>query len=174
MDREKVAQIAREQKDIAQGRHLRDAPDTEEARRQETHALERLWEQVVRESTEYCACYNDAYGIQRIRTEAHADTVVIRSLLDQEDTLVFRRTLPSSVQAGHVEVHRYQYPTRPVDLPVALKHTPEGLALTYRGQDIAPADLVLELLSRFTEQLARAEQRSTRQAPRGTGDQESL
>jgi hypothetical protein len=158
MDTAKVEQLARNHKELAHGRDPLDQLDTEAARREETKALERLLHEIERECAEYCASYNEAYGGIRVRSEAHADTVVVRSQLGQQDTIVFRRSLPSHGHAGNLEVHRYHYPEHPVDLPVGVTRAADGtLTLTYRDRSIALADLVLELLSVFSEQIARAE-----------------
>ena len=75
---------------------------------------------------------------------------------------MFRRTFPSHGHSGNLEVHRYHYPEQPVDLPVGLKRAPGNtLTITYRDHDVTPADLVLELLTGFTEQLARADRAGT-------------
>jgi hypothetical protein len=171
MDRSKVEQIARDHKELAQGSDLREHHDTDIARREEARALEKLWQQIERECADYCASYNNAFGAVRILSDVHADTIVVRSQPDQQDTLVFRRTLPSDAHPGRVEAHRYHSPAQPLDLPVSLRQTaPDTLTLTHRDQDVTPEDLVLELLSTFTEQLARAERRRTSSAARTTRD----
>lgn len=159
MDKNKVGQIARDHKELAEGHDLREHPDTDAACREEARALDQLWQQIEHECAEYCAAYNEAFGAVRIRSEVHADTVVVRSQPDQQDTLVFRRTVPSRGHPGSFEAHRYHYPAHPVDLPVGLRPTSGALTLTHRDQDVTPGDLVLELLSTYTEQLARAERR---------------
>jgi hypothetical protein len=160
MDRNKVEQLARNHKQLAQGSDLREHADTDAARNEEARAFEQLWQQIERECAEYCASYNDVFGAVRVHFEAHTDTVVIRSHPDQQDTLVFRRTLQSDAHLGRIEAHRYHYPAHPVDLPVSLRRTAHGaLTLTHRDNDVTPEDLVLELLSTFSEQLARADRR---------------
>ena len=171
MDRGKVEQIARDHKELALGSDLREHRDTDIARGEEARALEKLWQQVERECAEYCASYNDAFGAVRILSDVHADTVVVRSQPDQQNTVVFRRTLPSDTHPGSVEAHHYHSPAHPVDLPVGLRQTArDTLTLTHRDQDVTPEDLVLELLSTFTEQLARAERRRAGAAARTAGD----
>jgi hypothetical protein len=94
MDATRVGQLAREHKALAGHSDLRDQLDTEAARREEAKALEQLLHQLGLECAEYCAAYNEAFGSTRVRAEAHAETVIVRSQLDQQDTIVFRRTLP--------------------------------------------------------------------------------
>jgi hypothetical protein len=162
MDATRVGQLAREHKALAGHSDLRDQLDTEAARREEAKALEQLLHQLGLECAEYCAAYNEAFGSTRVRAEAHAETVIVRSQLDQQDTIVFRRTLPSPGHSGTLEVHRYHYPEHPVDVPVGLKRAPGNtLTITYRDHDVTPADLVLDLLTGFTEQLARADRAGT-------------
>ena len=160
MDATRVGQLAREHKALAARPELRDQPDTEAAR-EEAQALVRLLNQLGLECAEYCAAYNEGFGSIRVRSEAHAETVIVRSQLDQQDTIVFRRTHASHGHSGNLEVHRYHYPEHPVDLPVGLRRSPGTLTITYRDRDVTPADLVLELLNTFTEQLARAERAGT-------------
>ena len=162
MDATRVGQLAREHKALAARPELRDELDTEAARREDAKALERLLNQLGMECAEYCAAYNEGFGSTRVRSESHAETVIVRSELGQQDTIVFRRTHASHGDSGNLEVHRYHYPEHPVDLPVGLRRAPGNtLTITYRDQDVTPADLVLELLTAFTEQLARAERAGT-------------
>src|SRR5262245_49177658 len=95
MDTARVEQLARDHRELSQRRDVRDQFDTEAARRAETKALEDLLHVISRECAEYCESYNKAFGDARVRSEAHGETVVIRSQLDQQDTIVFRRTLPT-------------------------------------------------------------------------------
>jgi hypothetical protein len=163
MDKGKVEQIARDHKELAQESDLREHHNTDTARSEEARALEQLWHQIERECAEYCASYNDAFGAVRIISDVHADTIVVRSQPDQQDTLVFRRTLPSDTHPGSIEAHRYHYPAQPVDLPVGLRQTArDTLTLTHRDQDVTSEDLVLGLLSTFTEELAWAGRRRSR------------
>ena len=156
MDASRVEQLARDHKALENRTDLRDQLDTEAARREETKALDEFLHQIAVECEQYCTAYNQVFGTVRVRSEAHAETVVVRSQLDQQDTIVFRRTHPSHDHSGNIEVHRYHYPEQPVDLPVGLKRgAANRLTLTYRDQDLTPADLVLELLSTFSEQIAR-------------------
>src|SRR5215218_6504105 len=91
MDRNKVEQLARDHKRLAEASDLREHPGTDTARGEEARAFDQLWQQIERECAAYCAAYNEAFGGMRIHFEAHADTVVVRSHPDQQDTLVFRR-----------------------------------------------------------------------------------
>jgi hypothetical protein len=167
MDRNRVEQLARDHRELAQRRDRREELDTDAARREEAIALDQLLHQIERECTEYCASYNEAFGAPRVRSEPHAETVVVRSQLDQQDTVVFRRTHASHSHSGTIEVHRYHYPEQPVDLPVGLKRVGAGpLTLSYRDRTVTPAALVLEVLSTFTEQIARAESLDLGAAPR--------
>jgi hypothetical protein len=162
MDKTKVEQIAREHRDIAARRDDREYPDTATARLEEAQALEQLWHEIEQQCADFCAAYNHAFGALRIRSELHGDTVVVRSLPDQQDTLVFSRILSPGTHRAGIEAHRYHYPAHPVDLPVGLRPTVgRALTLTYRDQHVTPEDLVLELLSTFTDELARAQRRET-------------
>jgi hypothetical protein len=173
VDKTKVKHIAREHRDIAAGRDDREHPDAATARLEEAQALEQLWHEIERQCADFCTAYNEAFEALRISSELHGDTVVVRSLPDQQDTLVFRRFLASDTQRGKIEAHRYHYPAQPVDLPVGLKPTVgHALTLAYRDQPVTPEELVLELLSTFTAELARAQRRETaaaRTAEPGSG-----
>jgi hypothetical protein len=165
MNKDKVEQVAREHKLLAEPLEPPKHLDTHAAQVDEARALDQLWGQVERESAAYCASYNEAFGASRIWSEVHPNTVVVRAELGQQDTLVFCRTVPTPAHPGRVEAHRYHYPERPVDLAVGLRRTTAGtLTLTYLDQDKTPEDFVLELLSIFGEQLARAEARRERAA----------
>jgi hypothetical protein len=167
MNKSRIEQLARDHKDLAEGRRLREQPDTDAARQAEIQALARLWDELERECAAYCDCYNQAFGAARLREERHPDTIVVRSQLQQEDTLVFRRALPSESHRANLEGHRYHYGAHPVDLPIAITHGDSGsLMLTYDGQDISAEELVLQVLGAFSEQLARAERRSAGAAGR--------
>jgi hypothetical protein len=158
MDAAKVDQIARQHRTLATSGGPGAVLETESARRHEAEALRRLFRTVEGECEAYCTSYNDAFGATRVRLEAHSDTLVIRSHLDQQDTLVFHCVVPSDTHAGRIEVHRYHYGEQPVHLPVDVRRTSgDGLSLTLRGRDVAATELVLDLLTTFTEHLARAE-----------------
>src|SRR5688572_28485677 len=116
MDKTKVKQIAREHREIAAGREDREHPDAATARLEEAQALEQLWHEIERQCADFCTAYNEAFEAPRISSELHGDTVVVRSLTDQQDTFVFRRTLASDTHPGTIEAHRYHYPAPPVDL----------------------------------------------------------
>ena len=156
MDPAKVAQIARKHKELATS----SGPDAlleEAARQEEAAALNGLFSEIEAECDAYCRSYNDAFGETRVRMEPHGDTIVIRSQLDQ-DTLVFLRVAPSPTKGGRIEARRYHYGQQPVHLPVDVRRTEEGrLMVTLRGRDVAAADLVLDLLTTFSEHIARTE-----------------
>jgi uncharacterized glyoxalase superfamily protein PhnB len=158
MDVAKVDQIARRHRELAATGGPGTGLETEIARRREAEALNRLFRAVEGECEAYCTFYNDAFGATRVRWEAHGDTVVIRSHLDQQDTLVFHCVVPSDTHPGRIEARRYHYREEPVHLPVDVRRTAdEGLSLTLRGRDVAATELVFDLLTTFTEHIARAE-----------------
>jgi hypothetical protein len=157
MDRARVEQIARNHKALAQSRALRDIPDGDAVDAADGRRLEQLWKGLERDATEYCDVYNRAFGAARIRSEFHGDTIVVRSEADPEHTLVFRRTQPSHGHPASVEAHRYHYTEQPLDLPVGLARTAGTLNLTHRGEEVTPAELVVELVTAFAEQLALAD-----------------
>ena len=158
MDVAKVDQIARQHRALATTGGPGSVLETEIARRHEAEALNRLFRAIEGECEAYCTSYNDAFGASRVRMEAHGDTVVIRSHLDQQDTLVFHYVVPSDTHAGRIEARRYHYREQPVHLPVDVRRmADDGLSLTLRGRDVAATELVLDLLTTFTEHIARAE-----------------
>jgi hypothetical protein len=156
MDAAKVGHVARRHKELAANRGPGTLLDTEIARQQEVAALHQLFSEIQHECDSYCASYNDAFGAARVRVDAHGDTVVIRSHSDAEDTLVFHRISPTQTQAGRIEARRYHYGEQPVHLPVDVRRTEDTrLAVTLRGRDVPPAELVFDLLTTFTEHIAR-------------------
>ena len=156
LDREQVRRIAEHDKQLAARAGLRHA-ESDSARDTEARAIEKLWRDIAEECAAYCAAYNAAFGTIRILSEVHADTVVVRSQPDQQDTVVFHRTHATDTHTGNLAVHRYHYPTHPVDLPVGLRRTPAGaVTLTHLDEEVTPEELVLKVLSAFTEQLALA------------------
>jgi hypothetical protein len=158
MDVGKVEQVARRHKELAASRGPGAPLESETARRDESEALNQMFRDLETECEAYCRSYNEAFGSARVTLDAHGDTVVIRSHLDQQDTLVFYRVLPSHTHAGRVEARRYHYREQPVHLPVDVRRTDEDrLILTLRGRDVAVPELVLDLLSTFTEHIARTE-----------------
>jgi hypothetical protein len=158
MDVTKVDQIARRHRELAATGGTGAVLETDSARRHEAAALNGLFREIESECEAYCTSYNEAFGATRVRLEAHSDTLVIRSHLDQEDTLVFHRVAPSDTRPGRIEARRYHYREQPVHLPVHIRRTPdENLSLTLRGRDVAATELVLDLLTTFTEHIARSE-----------------
>jgi hypothetical protein len=158
MDSTKVAQIARKHRELVTSLGPGAPLEAEAARHEEAEALNGLFSEIETECDAYCRSYNDAFGEARLRMEPHGDTIVIRSQLDQEDTLVFRRVAPSHTQGGRIEAHRYHYREQPVHLPVDVRRTEQRrLMLTLRGRDVAAAELVLDLLTTFSEHIARTE-----------------
>ena len=158
MDPTKVAQIARKHRELVASPGPGALLEAEAARHEEAEALNGLFKEIETECDAYCRSYNDAFGEARVRTEPHSDTIVIRSQLDQEDTLVFHRVAPSHTQGGRIDARRYHYGEQPVHLPVDVRRTEERrLMLTLRGRDVAAAELVLDLLTTFSEHLARTE-----------------
>ena len=158
MDPAKVAQIARKHRALVASPGPGALLEAEAARHEEAEALNGLFSEIETECDAYCLSYNDAFGETRVRTEPHSNTIVIRSQLDQEDTLVFQRVAPSHTHGGRIEARRYHYGEQPVHLPVDVRRTEERrLTLTLRGRDVAAAELVLDLLTTFSEHLARTE-----------------
>jgi hypothetical protein len=156
MDPAKVGQVARRHKELAANRGPGILLESETARQHEAAALNELFRGVQRECDLYCESYNEAFGTTRVRSEAHSDTVVIRSPMNAEDTLVFHRVSPTHTHAGRIEARRYHYGEQPVHLPVDVRRTEDTrLMVTLRGRDVQPAELVFDLLSTFTEHLAR-------------------
>jgi hypothetical protein len=158
MDVAKVNQIARQHKELATTAGPGTLLQSDIARRQEAELLSRLFHDIQNECEAYCTLYNDAFGAVRVRSEAHGDTVVIRSHLDPQDTLVFHCIVPSEAHAAQVEARRYHYREQPVHLPVDLRRTDdEGMTLTLRGRDVNAAEMVLDLLTTFSEHIVRTE-----------------
>jgi hypothetical protein len=157
MDPARVAQIAQKHRQLATSLGP-DALLEEAARQEEAEALNRLFRELETECDAFCQSYNDAFGQTRVRMEPHGDTIVIRSQLDQEDTLVFLRVASTHTQGGRIEARRYHYGEQPVHLPVDVRRTEaRRLMLTLRGRDVAAAEVALDLLTTFSEHLARTE-----------------
>ena len=166
MDAAKVAAIARKHRELSTSPGPGALLEAEAARQEEAEALNRLFREIEAECDAYCRSYNDAFGETRVRSEPHGETVVIRSQLDQEDTLVFHRIAPGQDKGGRIEARRYHYREQPVHLPVDVRRTEERiLMLTLRGRDVAAAELVLDLLTTFSEHIARTESASRREDP---------
>ena len=158
MDPATVAQIARKHRQLVESPGPGALLDAEAARHEEAEALNSLFSEIESECDAYCRSYNDAFGDIRVRMEPHSDTIVIRSQLDPEDTLVFHRVAPTHSKGGRMEARRYHYREQPVHLPVDVRRTEERrLRLTLRGRDVAAAELVLDLLTTFSEHIARTE-----------------
>jgi hypothetical protein len=168
MDVARVDRIARRHKELATTGGQGTLDEANVARHHEAEGLNRLFREIQAECEAYCRSYNDAFGATRVRWESHSDTVVIRSQLDPEDTLVFLLVLPTDTKAGRIEARRYHYREQPVQLPVDVRRTDdEDVTLTLHGRNEAPADMVLDLLTTFTEHIARTEWRplADRQQP---------
>jgi hypothetical protein len=165
MDINLVKQMARAHRDVLVERNERGDPDTAAARLEESRALDQLWHGIESQCTDFCAAYNDAFGSPRLRSERHGDTVVIRALPHQRDTLVFSRVPHSDTHPGRIEAHRYHYAAPPLNLPVGIAAIiGGGLTLTFQDEQVTPESLVLKALSTFTEELAGAEHRVADQA----------
>ena len=158
MDAAKVGEIARKHRELTTSPGPGALLEAEAARHEEAEAMNRLFSQIQAECDAYCRSYNDAFGAIRVRMEPHGDTVVIRSQLDQEDTLVFSRVAASHIKGGRIDARRYHYREQPVHLPVDVRRTDARiLTLTLRGRDVTAAELVLDLLTTFSEHIARSE-----------------
>jgi hypothetical protein len=155
VDRARISEVARAHKALLQ---LPAAERHSPAR--EARVFETLWVSIREEADEYCTAYNDAFGAARIKLESHPDSIVIRSRLDPQDTLVFHRTPSTDTHRGTLEVHRYHYGQQPITLPTGVVSSDTGdVTLMYDGRSTTPQDLVFEALSIFTEELARSERR---------------
>ncbi len=157
MDKQKVGEIASRHRQLQEEQHGSDDKKALAAQHdEEMRKTNELWKQLGEECQEFCSCYNDAMGTQRVYCELHVDTIVIRSKGDPQNTVTLNRTLPGPFHAVTLGAHRYRYPARAADLPVGFSHGPgNAITLTYAGEDISPENLVLRLLSNFTEELTR-------------------
>ncbi len=157
MDKKKVDEIASRHRQLQVEEHGSDDRNALAAQHdEEMRKTNELWKQLGEECQEFCSCYNAAMGTQRIYCELHVDTIVIRSQDDPQNTVTLNRTLPGPFHPVTLGAHRYHYPARAADLPVGSSHGPGNvIALTYAGEDVSPEDLILQLLSNFTEELAR-------------------
>ena len=162
MDTNKVREVARNHKVLSERRATQvSGGDTTGV---ETRALAEVWERIQQECAQYCEAYNNAFGAERIRAEPHADSVVVRSQLDQQDTVVFHRVSPSGTHHAGLEVHRYHYGQPPISAPVDLRLVDGHMRLTYQERDVAPETLVFDTLNTFAEQLALAESEAASRA----------
>jgi hypothetical protein len=167
MNRDAVSDIARRHKELERAGVVSDDADIERARRKaEEEQARDLWIRLGRECQEYCDYYNAEIGTTRLSCDVHDDTIVVRSTVDQQNTVVLSRTL-GAFHAGTLIAHHYRYPSRAPDLTVGLRPVNnEGLTLTYEGQDMSPEDLVLKLLNGYTEELVQLLTRATPDSPK--------
>lgn len=162
MNRDAVSGIARRHQELQRAGAASDEADIERARRKaEEEQARDLWVRLGRECQEYCDYYNAEIGTTRLSCEVHDDTIVVRSPVDQQNTVALSRTA-GAFHAGTLIAHHYRYPSRASDLTVGLRPVnDDGLTLTYEGQDMSPEDLVLNLLNGYTEELVQLLTRST-------------
>ena len=167
MNREAVSDIARRHKELERPGAVSDDADIERARRKaEEEEARDLWIRLGRECQEYCEYYNAEIGTSRLFCEVHDDTIVVRSPVDQQNTVALSRTM-GAFHAGTLIAHHYRYPSRASDLTVGLRPVNDGgLTLTSEGQDISPEDLVLKLLNSYTEELVQLLTRATPDSPK--------
>lgn len=153
MNQDAVKEIARRHQQLERVAAVSDDAEVELAQRKaEEEEARDLWGRLGRECQEYCDYYNGAIGEVRVFCELHDDTIVVRSHADSQNTVVLSRT-PGAIHAGTLTGHRYRYPRPAAELPVGLRVNDHSLTLTYEGQELSPADLVLRLLSSYTEEL---------------------
>ena len=167
MNRDAVSDIARRHKELERPGAVSDDVDIERARRKaEEEQARDLWIRLGRECKEYCNYYNAEIGTTRLFCEVHDDTIVVRSPVDQQNTVALSRTL-GDFHAGTLIAHHYRYPSRASDFTIGLRLVNDGgLTLTYEGRDMSPEDLVLKLLNSYTEELVRLLTRATPDSPK--------
>jgi hypothetical protein len=151
MNRDAVSAVARRHKELQRAGASSDELEIERARRKaEEEQARDLWVQLGRECQEYCDYYNAEIGTTRLFCEVHDDTIVVRSPVDQQNTMALSRTL-GAFHAGTLIAHHYRYPSRASDLTLGLRPVhDDGLTLTCDGQDMSPEDLVLKLFYGYT------------------------
>src|SRR5262245_37681195 len=96
MDRRRIEEVARAHRALSE---QTPAGHTDTPAR-EARAFDALWGAIQHDADEYCATYNEAFGTARIKVESHPDSIVIRSQLDPQDTLVFHRTPTTDTHRG--------------------------------------------------------------------------
>jgi hypothetical protein len=154
MNRDAVSEVARRHKELERLGAAGDDAAIERARQEiEEQQARDLWAQLGRECLDYCDYYNSEIGNARLFCEVHDDTIVVRSLVDQQNTVALSRS-PGAFHSGTLIAHHYRYPTRASDLTIGLRVHDDALTLTYDGEDLTPEALVLKLLNGYTEELA--------------------
>jgi hypothetical protein len=167
MNRDAVSAIARRHKELRRAGAAPDEAELERARQKaEEEQARDLWIRLGRECQEYCDYYNAEIGTTRLFCEVHDDAIVVRSPVDQQNTVALSRT-PGAFHAGTLIAHHYRYPSRASDLTVGLRPgSDDRLTLTYEDQDMSPEDLVLNLLNGYTEELVHLLIRATPHSPK--------
>lgn len=127
-----------------------DGDSTERLRQQ----VDTCWHQLGDECNAFCEAYNHAFGSTRLYCQRHADTIVVRSSDDPQETVTFTRTSLTNPHGGHISAHRYSSHAAPVDLAIEGHVAANTFVLTADGRPITPADAALLLLERFTDDLS--------------------
>jgi hypothetical protein len=153
MDASKVAALAARHRVLQAAAHLRqpmsDAESTERLRQQ----VDAYWQQLGIECSAFCDAYNNAFGSDRLYTQVHADTIVVRAAEDPQETITFSRTSLTNPHGGHISAHRYSSRAAPADLAIDGHVDGYNFVLTAEGQPTTVEQAALRLLERFTEEL---------------------
>jgi hypothetical protein len=153
MDNVLVGTIARKHRALRDSlrRHADSTADPHEHVRQQ---LEVQWSQLAAECEAFCQAYNAAFGGERIYCQPHDDAIVVRSIDDPQETVTLTRTPPGSAHQSHIAAHRYSLHAPPADLPLSAEVVGDAVTLTIDGRLTTPAEAVLILLERFTDEIA--------------------
>ena len=153
MDVSRVAAIAARHRALQAAARARqqvvDGDSTERLRQQ----VDSCWRQLGDECDAFCNAYNGAFDSARLYCQRHADTIVVRSADDPQETVTFTRTSLTNPHGGHISAHRYSSHASPVDLAIEGHVEEHTFVLTAEGRPVVPAEAALLLLERFTEDL---------------------
>jgi hypothetical protein len=161
MDRSRVAAIAGRHRAIEAATNARQqATDVDLAERLR-HRVEDVWQQLGDECSAFCDTYNQSFGSVRLYCQRHADTVVVRSADDPQETVTLTRTSLANPHGSHIAAHRYSSHAAPLDLALEGHVDHDTFLLTAGQRPVTPTDAVLLLLERFTDELATGQPAAT-------------
>ncbi len=155
MDPSRVAAIAARHRALEAAAHVHSTLDDAEAAAHLRQQIDLCWRQLEDECAAFCDAYNRAFGTDRLYCQPHADTIVVRSADDPQETVTITRTSPANPHGGHISAHRYSPHAAPVDLAIEGHVENAIVTLTCEGRPVTATDAVLSLLERFAEELAR-------------------
>jgi hypothetical protein len=153
MDESRVAAIAARHRALQSAAHTEGILDDRAAAERLRQQIDACWQQLGEECAAFCEAYNRSFGSDRLSCQRHADTIVVRSVNDSQETVTLSRTSLTHPHGGRLSAHRYSPHAAPVDLSIEGHVDGNSFTLTNAGQPITPEETALILLERFTEEL---------------------